>query len=182
MKPRTYRPYIAGALVGLLATLSVLISTQTLGRSQYLGASTTFVRAAGYVEQTVAAEHVAANPYFQRNVPRVDWQFMLIVGVFVGALIASRLDGSFELEAVPPIWRERFGNKISTRAVGAFLGGSVAMFGARLADGCPSGHGLSGLMQLSVSGFISLMGFFGAGVLVAHLVYKRTAQQGGSHE
>ena len=182
MKPRTWRPYIAGALVGLLATLSVLISTQTLGKAQYLGASTTFVRAAGYIEQTVASEHVANNPYFQRIVPRIDWQFMVLVGIFIGALAASRLDRSFKLEAVPPIWRERFGSKVHVRAIGAFLGGIVAMFGARLADGCPSGHGLSGLMQLSISGFLSMVGFFGAGVLVAHLIYKRTAPQGGSHE
>ncbi len=175
------RPYIAGALVGLLATLSVLVSTQTLGKAQYLGASTTFVRAAGYVEQTVDSGRIEANPYYARTKPRVDWQFMLVVGVFLGALVASRLDRSFKLEAVPPVWRDRFGGKVSTRAVGAFLGGIVAMFGARLADGCPSGHGLSGLMQLSISGFLSMMGFFGAGVLMAHLVYKRTAK-GAGHE
>ena len=97
---------------------------------------------------------------------------MLIVGVFIGALAASLADGSFKVEAVPPVWRERFGNSVGVRAVGAFLGGAVAMFGARMADGCPSGHGLSGLMQLSISGFIALTCFFGAGVLVAALVYR----------
>jgi hypothetical protein len=50
------------------------------------------------------------------------------------------------------------------------------MFGARMADGCPSGHGLSGLMQLSVSGFIALGLFFGVGVMVAAFVYR---QKGG---
>jgi uncharacterized membrane protein YedE/YeeE len=53
------------------------------------------------------------------------------------------------------------------------VGGVVAMIGARLADGCPSGHGLSGLMQLSLSGFSALAFFFGTGVLVANLVYRR---------
>jgi uncharacterized membrane protein YedE/YeeE len=48
----------------------------------------------------------------------------------------------------------------------------IAMFGARLADGCPSGHGLSGLMQLSVSGFLALAFFFGIGALVAAAVYR----------
>jgi uncharacterized membrane protein YedE/YeeE len=45
------------------------------------------------------------------------------------------------------------------------------MVGARLADGCPSGHGLSGIMQLSVSGLVALAFFFGAGVLTARFVY-----------
>ncbi|MBN2490437.1 MAG: YeeE/YedE family protein [Planctomycetes bacterium] len=180
MKPRTLRPYLAGALVGVLATASVLVSTKTLGKSQYLGATTSFVRAAGYIEQAVAPDNVASNPYFQRVKPRLDWQFLMLVGLFFGALAAALLDGSFKLEAVPPIWKDRFGSRVRTRAVGAFLGGIVAMFGARLADGCPSGHGLSGLMQLSISGFLSMMGFFGAGVLVAHLVYRRHAPAGRS--
>jgi len=168
-----WRPYIAGALVGVLATLSVIVSTKVLGKTQFLGASTTFVRAAGFIEQTVDPEHVKNNPYFLKEKVKVDWQFMLIVGIFMGALAASVIDGSFKFEAVPPVWRERFGDSVGVRAVGAFLGGIVAMFGARLADGCPSGHGLSGLMQLSVSGFVSLACFFGAGVLTAALVYRR---------
>ena len=28
-------------------------------------------------------------------------------------------------------------------------------------------------MQLSISGYLAMIGFFGAGVLVAHLVYRR---------
>jgi hypothetical protein len=167
-----WRPYIAGALVGLLATVSAAVSTKVLGKTQYLGASTTFVRAAGFVEQAVDPAHVKQNPYFLKEKVKVDWQFMLIAGIFIGALAAALIDGSFKLESVPPIWRERFGGGVGTRALGAFFGGIVAMFGARMADGCPSGHGLSGLMQLSVSGFIALACFFGAGVLMAALVYR----------
>jgi uncharacterized membrane protein YedE/YeeE len=167
-----WRPYIAGALLGVLATVSVFATTKILGKAQYLGASTTFVRAAGFIEERLAPEHVRNNPYFAKEKVKVDWQFMLIVGVFIGALAASLADGSFKVEAVPPVWRERFGNSVGVRAVGAFLGGAVAMFGARMADGCPSGHGLSGLMQLSISGFIALSCFFGAGVLVAALLYR----------
>jgi uncharacterized membrane protein YedE/YeeE len=171
-KAVNWRPYVAGALVGVLATVSVFASTKIIGKAQYLGASTTFVRAAGFIEESLAPEHVKNNPYFAKEKVKVDWQFMLIVGVFIGALAASLADGSFKVEAVPPVWRERFGNSVGVRAAGAFLGGTVAMFGARMADGCPSGHGLSGLMQLSVSGFIALACFFGAGVLVAALVYR----------
>lgn len=168
----SWRPYIAGALVGVLATLSVVVSSQVLGKTQFLGASTTFVRGAGFVERAVDPGHVETNPYFMKEKLKVDWQFMLIVGIFIGALGASLIDGSFKLEAVPPVWRERFGDSVVRRALGAFAGGIVAMFGARLADGCPSGHGLSGLMQLSVSGFIALACFFGAGVAAAALVYR----------
>ena len=168
-----WSPYLAGALVGLLALVSVYATTTLLGKSTYLGASTTFVRAAGIMEQTVVPEHVSANAYFTKEKVRVDWQFMLVLGIFLGALISSTTDKSFKLESVPPVWRERFGSSVVTRAVGAFLGGIVAMIGARMADGCPSGHGLSGMMQLSVSALAALTMFFGVGILVAALIYPR---------
>ena len=170
-----WSPYLAGALLGLLAIASVYASTQWLGKTNYLGASTTFVRAAGLLERTVAPEHVAANEYFTKEKVRVDWQFMLVLGIFMGALISSASGKSFKWEDVPPTWDKRFGPSAGKRAAGAFLGGIVAMVGARMADGCPSGHGLSGMMQLSVSAFVALAMFFGAGVLVAALLYRRRA-------
>lgn len=92
----------------------------------------------------MAPDHVAANEYFSKEKVRVDWQFMLVLSILLGALISSATDRSFKLESVPPIWEKRFGPSIGKRAAAAFLGGIVAMVGARMADGCPSGHGLSG--------------------------------------
>ena len=178
MKWRTedgaWNPYVAGALVGLLAIASVLATTWWTSKTQFLGASTTFVRACGLIEQTVAPEHVAENTYFTKEKVRVDWQFLFVVGIFVGALVSSLADRSFKLESVPPTWKARFGDSIGKRALGALFGGALAMFGARLADGCPSGHGLSGVMQLSVSGLVAMAMFFGAGLFVAHFVYKES--------
>ncbi len=168
-----WSPYLAGALAGLLAIASAVATTKVLGKTNYLGASTTFVRAAGLLERTVAPENVAANEYFAKEKVRVDWQFMLVTGIFLGALISSVTDKSFKAEGVPPVWEDRFGPSVGKRAAGAFFGGIVAMVGARMADGCPSGHGLSGMMQLSVSAFVALAMFFGVGVLVAHIVYGR---------
>ncbi len=168
-----WSPYLAGALLGLLAIASVLATTQFMGKTSYLGASTTFVRAAGLLEQKIAGDHVVSNEYYTETKVRVDWQFMLVVGIFLGALISSLMDKSFRIESVPPTWEARFGPSVGKRAVGAFVGGIVAMIGARLADGCPSGHGLSGMMQLSMSSFVALVMFFGVGVLVSHIVYGR---------
>jgi uncharacterized protein len=172
-KDRGWNPYVAGALTGLLAIASVYATTRWLGKSSYLGASTTFVRAAGILEQAVASDHVAANEYFTKSKVRVDWQFMLVLGIFFGALFSSITDRSFKLERVPPTWQDRFGPSVAKRAAGAFFGGIVAMVGARMADGCPSGHGLSGMMQLSVSSLVAMVLFFGVGILVATLVYGR---------
>jgi uncharacterized membrane protein YedE/YeeE len=104
---------------------------------------------------------------------KLDWQFLLVIGIFFGALLSSTTDKSFKLESVPDIWRDQFGPSIVYRALSSFIGGIIAMMGARLADGCPSGHGLSGMMQLSVSSFVALVLFFGFGAIVANLMYRK---------
>ena len=167
-----WSPYLSGALVGVLAIVSVYLTTIYMGKSTYLGASTSFVRAAGLAVQVVDPSYVAQNVYYAKEKVVIDWQFLMVIGIFFGALLSSKMDGSFKLESLPPLWEKHFGSSVPRRAVFAFFGGIVAMIGARLADGCPSGHGLSGMMQLSVSSFVALAMFFGFGVIVANLLYR----------
>jgi len=125
-----WSPYLAGALSGLVGVFSVWFA------GQYFGASTSFVRTAGMIEQLFGPERVARMEYFIKVVPRVDWQWMFVVGIFLGALVSALTSGSFKLQAVPDMWAARFGaDSAGKRALVAFLGGSVAMFGARMADG-----------------------------------------------
>jgi hypothetical protein len=124
-----WNPYVAGALGGLVSLLSVWLS------GKFLGASSTFVRTAAMLESLVAPERVAQLPYFLKNPPQVDWQWFFVVGIFLGSLAAARLFGDFRWQAVPPMWAGRFGHSLGKRALVAFGGGVVAMFGARLADG-----------------------------------------------
>ena len=128
--PGAWSPYLAGGLSGLVGVLSVWFA------GQYFGASTTFVRTAGLIEQVFDPERVARMQYFVKVAPQIDWQWMFVVGIFLGALISALTSGSFKLQAVPDSWAARFGSgSTAKRAVVAFLGGTVAMFGARLADG-----------------------------------------------
>lgn len=125
-----WNPYLAGALSGVVGVLSVWIA------GQYFGASTSFVRTAGLIEELLGPGRVAQMEYFIKVAPRIDWQWMFVVGIFLGALIAAVSSGSFKLQAVPDMWAGRFGAKSTTkRALVAFAGGIVAMFGARMADG-----------------------------------------------
>ncbi|MDD4951011.1 MAG: YeeE/YedE thiosulfate transporter family protein [Desulfovibrionaceae bacterium] len=165
-KSKAWSPYAAGALAGLLLALSVLVA------GSYFGASTTFVRSAGLIEQAFSPGHVDSLEYFAKEVPKIDWQFMFVIGIFLGSLVSSLSSGTFRVQAVPDAWRERFGANPATRAVVAFCGGVIAMFGARLAGGCPSGHGLSGLAQMALSGYVALICFFIGGVFVARILYK----------
>ncbi|SDB42593.1 hypothetical protein SAMN05660653_02036 [Desulfonatronum thiosulfatophilum] len=124
-----WSPYVAGGLSGLLGVMSVWLT------GQFFGASTSFVRTAGMIEQWFGPERVAQLEYFTRVVPHIDWQWMFVVGIVLGSLISAATSGSFRWQSVPDMWHRRFGHTPVKRAVLAFSGGVVAMFGARLADG-----------------------------------------------
>jgi len=160
-----WSPYLAGALSGLVSVLSVALV------GKFFGASTTFVRTVGLLESIVAPTRVAQMALFQKEAPMIDWQWLFVVGIFFGSLISSLSDGSFRWQAVPDMWAQRFGPRPAPRAIAAFLGGVVAIFGARMAGGCPSGHGLSGGMQLALSSFVALICFFLGGLATARLLY-----------
>ena len=167
---KSWSPYLAGGLTGVLLVLSVLIS------GKYLGASTTYARTASVIEEAVGID-TSTNAYFTTSKGKYgpsslpNWQLMFVIGILGGAFIAARSSGEFKIQSVPDMWRDRFGQGAMKRGVIAFIGGVIALFGARLAGGCPSGHGLSGLAQLSVSGYIALVAFFIGGIVSANLLY-----------
>lgn len=171
MKSNAWNPYIAGALTGVLLTLSVLVA------GKYFGASTSFARAAAKVEAAVGVDTsrieyftTKGGKYGPDSIP--NWQVLFIVGIALGGLAASRATGTFKIQRVPVMWAERFGARPLWRNLAAFTGGAILIVGARLAGGCPSGHGLSGLAQMAVSGFVALTFFFAGGWITAKLLYR----------
>lgn len=126
---KRWNPYFAGALSGCVSIFTVWVA------GKYLGASTTFARSAGLIEKMFAPEHVEQLDYFTKYTPKIDWQWMFVVGIFFGALFSALLSRDFKLKKVPDMWASRFGSNIPKRAVVAFFGGAVALFGARLAGG-----------------------------------------------
>ncbi len=128
-EPKGWNPYIAGVLTGLLLVFSVWFT------GKYVGASTTFVRSAGFIETIFNEERVSKMDYFTKNMPKVDWQMMFVVGILFGSVIAASTSKSFRWQGIPTMWEQKFGSGKSKRATIAFIGGIIAMFGARLADG-----------------------------------------------
>ena len=166
-KSKGWNPYISGALSGLVAVLSVWVT------GKYFGASTTFVRTTGMLESIFTPERVAKMPYFIKELPKLDWQWMFVVGIGVGAFIAAKIFDDFKIQKIPTMWEQHFGSSLGSRGIFAFVGGTIAMFGARLADGCPSGHGLSGVSQLAVSGIVALVMFFLGGLIGTYFLYGK---------
>ncbi len=50
------------------------------------------------------------------------------------------------------------------------LGGFMVGFGTRYADGCTSGHAISGLSNLQWPSLVAVVGFFIGGLIVTHLI------------
>lgn len=59
----------------------------------------------------------------------------------------------------------------------SFVGGFLILFGARMADGCTSGHMMSGMMQGSVSGYIFAGVVFLVAIPVAMISEKRVKRK-----
>jgi hypothetical protein len=124
-----WSPYIAGALTGIILILSVWVA------DKYVGASTTFARSSGALERLIAPDLFSQSEYFKKEAPIIDWQVLFVAGILVGSFASAITSGSFKITPLPGMWRERFGPSIPKRAAVAFLGGFIAIFGARLADG-----------------------------------------------
>lgn len=161
-----WSPYLVGALIGVLSWFTFLFSNKPLG------ASSAYARVSGLIGKAFAPRHTMSLKYFAENTPKIDWEVMLVGGVIIGAIVAALTGDELLARWVPPMWAERFGGAIAPRLIVACIGGGLMAIGARLAGGCTSGHGISGAMQLSVSSWIALVGFFAGGVATATILFN----------
>lgn len=161
---KRWSPYVVGVGIGILSWLAFLLSDKPLG------VSTAYARTSGMIEQAFRGESVREKEYYQEYAPKIDWEWMLVAGLFAGALLSARLSGDFRLEMVPPLWEETFGHHPIARWVVSLAGGMILGIGARWADGCTSGHGISGTLQLVVSSWVAVGCFFIGGVATALLI------------
>lgn len=161
-----WSPYLVGAAIGVLSWLTFYFS------DEHIGASSFYAHLAGFFGKGVTPRRTASLAYFQDNPPRVNWEFVFVVTVIIGGALGALTGDEFANEWLPPMWVARFGDSIALRAMIAFPGGMLMAFGARLAGGCTSGHGISGTLQLNLASWISVICFFIGGVAVAIPLFK----------
>lgn len=163
-----WTPYLIGAGIGVLSWAAFAIANNPIG------ITTALSQASGGVAATVwGSDFVAHNSYWIKNAFKLDYGMLFLVGTLLGGLLSALTAGVWKLEAVPPVWAERFGPSAMKRYAVAFLGGIVAMYGARLANGCTSGNGISGGLQLALSGWLFLAVMFPVGIATAFALFGR---------
>jgi len=161
-----WSPYAVGIGIGILSWLSFLISGKPIATS------TTFARAGGMIENFVTGGKAAQRSYYKKIKLLINWQLMLVVGVVLGSFLSAIISGDFQVGVwVPSLWASAFGDSAVLRILVAMVGGIILGFGARFGDGCTSGHGISGTLQLAVSSWVSAIFFFIGGIITAHIIY-----------
>ncbi len=163
-----WNPYAVGAAIGVLSWLVFAVVDKPLGVTTALTGL-----AGACASPFLGADTIAANSYFKSHVFKADYGMLFLVGIALGGFLSAVLSGSFRAEVVPSVWRDRFGPSAGKRMLAAFAGGVLAMFGARLADGCTSGNGISGSLQLAVGGWTFFLTLFAAGLVTAAILFGR---------
>lgn len=162
---KRWSPYWVGIGIGILSWIAFVLSDKPIG------VSTAYAQTSGMIEKALQGRQVEEKAYYREYVPQISWTWMLVVGLVVGAFVSAVTSGDFRLEWVPALWEGKFGYSPIVRWTAAFSGGVVLGIGARWADGCTSGHGISGTLQLIVSSWIAVICFFIGGIVIARMIY-----------
>lgn len=130
--------------------------------------------------------------YFKIDWRKSKWNLLVVLGAVIGGYIAANFLSPNDAIALNPevveqlgalgfesagkayMPEELFGSAVFSdfkATVLLLLGGLLVGFGARYADGCTSGHAISGLSNLQLPSLVAVIGFFIGGLIMVHLVF-----------
>jgi len=160
-----WSPYLVGAGIGVLSWFTFYFADKAIGASSF------YATVAGFIGKIFARKHTESLKYYQSNPPAVDYGFVFVICTILGGFIAAWTGGEIRNEWLHPMWVDRFGDSIALRGIVGFAGGVLMAFGARLAGGCTSGHGISGTLQLNAGSWLTVIFMFIGGIAAAMLLY-----------
>lgn len=163
-----WNPYLVGVGLGVLSWFAFGVVNQPLGISTALSAASSVCAL-----PVIGSDGVAQNAYWAKTPLKLDGGMLFLVGTFLGSLLSVLVGRNFRWEKVPSTWARQFGASVPKRLAAAFIGGVIIMFGARMAGGCTSGHGISGSLQLAVSSWTFFLTMFGSGILTALVLFRK---------
>jgi uncharacterized membrane protein YedE/YeeE len=95
-----------------------------------------------------------------RIVSSRQWRLVLALGLILGgALWLMTLGNGTPMHTAVTWWQ-------------LLLGGFIAGFGARLSNGCTSGHGICGLASLQVPSLLAVIVFLTTAIVTANIVVR----------
>lgn len=170
--------YIAGPLIGLFVPLLLLFDNKKFG------VSSTFRDFCAYVIPKPV-------DYFRYSLKGHHWRNLFVAGILLGGSISAiflsnnvnidispktiadlKLLGITDFSGLVP--REIFswtGLSSLPGLVLIIIGGFLVGFGTRYADGCTSGHAITGLSLFSRASLIAVLGFFAGGLISVNFLF-----------
>jgi uncharacterized protein len=163
-------PYLIGAAIGLLNICAFAAFRKGIGVS---GA---YENSAALAARRLVPDAAHVNEYVRarKEPPKFNWESWLVLGTILGGMAAARtsgVDNAASVDSAP-------GAEPKRSPLASAAGGAMLMFGARMADGCTSGHGLSGTAQGAASSWLFTPLMFGVGSLLARRA-RSARRQGG---
>jgi len=163
-----WSPYVAGALLGVVGVLAVLLA------NSLLGASGAFENIVGMLGKAVAPKAFDTMYFNFIMPPGITFGVLLLLGVFFGGMLGAFSSGTFKFRTMDdPQWNKVMGGKLWKRWLILFLGAIVLEYGAGIAGGCTSGLAISGGMLLTPAAFIFIGSMFASGIATALVVYRK---------
>lgn len=161
-------PYLIGAAIGLLNICAFAAFRKGIGVS---GA---YESSAALAARRVVPDAAHVNDYVvaRKEPPRFNWEWWLVVGTVLGGMAAARAAGGRDAT-----WTDdKLGAEPRRSPLASAAGGALLMFGARMADGCTSGHALSGTAQGAGSSWLFTPLMFAVGSVLARRARGATRQ------
>jgi uncharacterized protein len=144
--PNGWQSYLVGGVfLGCAVTLLFALTGLVGGMSSVFSSTWSYFSERSYFQQT-------------RYLESRHWRLIYSVGVVLGGAAFIAIGGKSVATQIP-IWQI---------ALGAFIAG----FGARLSNGCTSGHGICGMASLKLPSFLAVLIFLSTAIMSAHLFTK----------
>lgn len=165
-----WNPVLCGVGIGLMQLPLQLATGNTLGTSA------AYVTVSGTIARLVHRNLPAYFSKFSITKPAGLWQLALNSGLAIGAYAAASSSGTRQQN----IEDARSQPLTTQQKMTSLFSGFLLVYGARIAGGCTSGHGLSGMATLSTGSMLSVASMFGSGIALTFLMrqFERTKVNG----
>jgi uncharacterized protein len=165
LEAREWSPYVAGALLGIVAALSMAVFGHRLsGGGAYQQMSAPMGRTLAH-----------GSVYFSRVLPgAARWELSGLMGALLGAFASARLGGTFRVRTMPDSgWTEVFGPSVPKRWAIGFIGAALTEVAAGIAGGCTASLAVSGGAALAPGAFAFMAAMFVGGIPTAWFLRRR---------
>ncbi|MCO6501167.1 MAG: YeeE/YedE family protein [Vicingus serpentipes] len=166
--------YVSGPLVGLIVPILLLSSNKQFGVSSVF-------------RHVCTATKLSKKSYFQYDLKKEYWSLLFVLGIVIAGVFAFHLievlpgelskdaqvyyqSKNIEFTGYFPIGLYRWDTLFSVFGLVLAAGGVFIGFGTRYANGCTSGHAITGLSLLSLGSLIAVIGFFIGGLIGTFLI------------